>query len=115
MNPLFLALVVFSAPDPPVVDLNTVTFAEASDRHGQLVRVRLITGKPSFTWNAKTVAGAADRDDEIERVLVVAGERVIDAGESIELTGRLWVIHHPPDTIGGQVVAAWIEIRVEEE
>jgi hypothetical protein len=112
---LTLTLAALLCPDVPVVDLAVLSPAGARTLHGKRVVATFRVGAPSYTWNGSTVTGPGDRGDDIERTAVLSGERVVDVGEKVTVTGRLWVIDHAPAMVGGVFVPGWVEVRVEGE
>jgi hypothetical protein len=79
------------------------------------VTVTFLVAKPSYTWRGLTIVGAADRPDGAERGAHLAGWRYdLEEGKRLTVPGRLRVIDHAPAFVNGQLVPAWVEVRVEE-
>jgi len=115
LGPLIAAALV-----PTPIDLDGISIERASALHGRVVVASFVVAKPSYTWPDRkggtiTVIGAADKDDGAERGAVLKGKRLdVEEGKRVVLVGVLRVIRHVAAVVGGVVVPAWTEIRVEQ-
>lgn len=116
---LFVALVAQPGEVAAPVKFDALTRARAEQLDGCAVTITFTVARPAYTWgegaNLRTVTGPADVDDA-ERTVVLKGDRLkdVDAGAKLKVSGVLRVIRHPPVVVGGQLVEAWTEVRVEE-
>jgi hypothetical protein len=97
------------------VNLDFLTVERARTLDGKIVVASFIVVKPTYTWSGLTILGAADHpQDEVERGAVLLGTRHdIEEGKRVTVVGRLRVIRHRADFVGGVFVPDWTEIRVE--
>jgi hypothetical protein len=80
----------------------------------EVARNRLVA-KPLDYCRACTSVGAADLPDGAERGAILLGKRFdIEEGKRITVSGTLRVIDWPGCYIGGKLVPAWVQIRVDE-
>lgn len=124
MHTLTLCLLTLALAQPADVaaplPLATLTQARAEQLDGQPILITLAVGKPVYTWgegvNLRTVVGLADQPDSVERTVMLKGDRLrdVDVGTKLRVSGTLRVIRHPPVVVGGVLVEAWVEVRVEK-
>jgi alpha-D-ribose 1-methylphosphonate 5-triphosphate synthase subunit PhnL len=97
------------------IPLDTISLEKARDLDGKKVTASLLIAKPMWMLATKTVVGGPDQLDGIDRGIVLDGERYdLNEGKRITVTGRIYVIDHPPAQVGTVFVPAWTEIRVEQ-
>ena len=98
-----------------IIQFDRISIAHAQQLNGKLVQTTFRIATPPDTRDETTAIGPSEQADGSERVAYLGANYRIDVGDTVTVVGVLRVRRHPAFTVGGVVVPAWVEVRIDGE